>query len=173
MNQSPLKFLPPHTQGEKKHLDCFKLSLNFLVWHFFHLHPKPRTYFHVCLLDGTAMIFPTSDAATRNQTHISSLAPPRGTFIQNALLTELVRSLPHCVTWCSPKVPDAQKGWCGTRKNGFFCQTSKFGCWSTSEMAWAQKFSRSLSPGDGQPLTLCPTALPSKLSPNRSLFSSY
>ena len=42
---------------------------------FFHLLPKLRTYFYVCLIDGSARIFPTSYAATGNWTHISSVAP--------------------------------------------------------------------------------------------------
>ena len=42
---------------------------------FFHLLPKPHTYFYVRLIDGAARIFPTSYAATGNQTHVSSVAP--------------------------------------------------------------------------------------------------
>ena len=42
--------------------------------YFFHLLPKPRTYFYVQLIDGAARIFPTSNAATGNQTHVSSVA---------------------------------------------------------------------------------------------------
>ena len=35
--------------------------------------------------------FPTFYAATRNQTHVSSVVPPGGTVIQDAFLTELLR----------------------------------------------------------------------------------
>ena len=48
---------------------------NYLVYFFSHLLPKPRTYFYVCLIDGTARIFPTSYAATKNRIHISSVEP--------------------------------------------------------------------------------------------------
>ena len=43
------------------------------TWNFFHLLPKLRTYFYVCLIDGSARIFPTSYATTGNRTHVSSL----------------------------------------------------------------------------------------------------
>ena len=36
------------------------LSNHSLYQLFSHLLPKPRTYFHVCLIDGTGWIFPTS-----------------------------------------------------------------------------------------------------------------
>ena len=42
---------------------------------FFHPLPKTRTYFYGRLIDGAARIFPTSNAATGNWTHISSVAP--------------------------------------------------------------------------------------------------
>ena len=42
---------------------------------FFHLLPKPGTYFYVHLMDGAARIFPYSYAATGNQTHVSRVAP--------------------------------------------------------------------------------------------------
>ena len=50
-----------------------------------------RTYFQVCLLNGSARIFPTSYPTTGIQTHVSSFAPPWSSFIQDALLTELLR----------------------------------------------------------------------------------
>ena len=37
--------------------------------------PKQRTYYYVCLIDGTARFFPNSYPATGNQTHVSSVAP--------------------------------------------------------------------------------------------------
>ena len=36
--------------------------------------PKLRTYFYVHLMDGAARIFPSSYAATENQTHVRSVA---------------------------------------------------------------------------------------------------
>ena len=54
----------------------------------FYLIPKLPPYFHALHMDR---IFPTSYAATWNQTHISSVASPRGTIILDALPTELPR----------------------------------------------------------------------------------
>ena len=61
------------------------------VFFLYHLLHKPRTYFHVCLKMVRLEFFPTSYAATWNQTHLSSVSPLRGTSIQDALLTELSR----------------------------------------------------------------------------------
>ena len=41
----------------------------------FDLLPKPRIYFYVCLIDGATKIFPTSYAASGNQTQVSSVPP--------------------------------------------------------------------------------------------------
>ena len=42
---------------------------------FFHLLPKPCTYFHVHLIEGTARNFPSSYTLTGNRTHVSVVAP--------------------------------------------------------------------------------------------------
>ena len=48
-----------------------------------HFISKPNNYFHVSLKGGVAArIFPTSYAATVNQTHVSSVAPHRGILIK-------------------------------------------------------------------------------------------
>ena len=42
------------------------------MFFFFHLLPKPRTYFYVRLIDGAARIFLSPYAAARIRTHVSS-----------------------------------------------------------------------------------------------------
>ena len=59
---APQPFLHP---TEKKKSSFFPLRLL----------PKQRTYFYVCLKDGTTRIFPTSYTSIENQTHISPAAP--------------------------------------------------------------------------------------------------
>ena len=56
---------------------------------FFHLLPKPRTYFCVRLIDGTARIFLTSYASIGNQNHVSPVAPRLRDPCKDALPTEL------------------------------------------------------------------------------------
>ena len=57
--------------------------------YFFHLLPKPHSYFYVYLINGVARIFPSSYDATRNWTHISSSVSPWGTLFLDSLPTEL------------------------------------------------------------------------------------
>ena len=47
----------------------------YVLMYFFNLLPTLCTYFHVYLIDGAARIFPTSHAATENQTNVSSATP--------------------------------------------------------------------------------------------------
>ena len=42
---------------------------------FSHLLPKPRIYFYIRFIDGTARIFPNSYTVTGNQTHVSYVTP--------------------------------------------------------------------------------------------------
>ena len=59
---------------------------------FWTLNMTARTlYSFVCLINGTAIVFPTSFATTRNRTQISSVAPPWWISFQDALLFERSR----------------------------------------------------------------------------------
>ena len=59
----------------------------------FYQLPKPHTYFHVSLIEGTARIFPTSFAVIGNRTRVSSVAHLLRNFnpIQDALPHALPR----------------------------------------------------------------------------------